>query len=421
MSTVDRYCYELKVYHANNLPKCDVGGKCDLYCILRLPEGEKPYPRTKVYHKDYNPKISETLYETGVLGDVVIELYDKDKYSDDFIGTVTVKADEFPVYRKTYVVNLEKGMKPHEEGNTTLTISLGRLYDFPSMQRHFPNAVTNVDTTVNPSANEVFIPFGESTFVGFRYEKILSCEDKEYSQAAESVHFVIAQTKTSTSDSSEDLYVPSFRFDSKHTIAYSFFVTSSPVLSGKAPVIRRIAKNPIYYEVRAPNFTFTPFSDLTICSSVISKVFSKRISELFKINGVSNDSYVISPDAYKSEAIKIKPFVKLNTSDDIVTIGASPLFYLNIKRDSPSNMELWIDDTTFQGYSFDIFNLASSTYRKVRSRLENKPFETINSHHRISFAENIPRLGVDKLEVCVSKTKKTSEVKLFDLFPQLKE
>lgn len=139
---------------------------------------------------------------------------------------------ELPVYRKEYIVNLAKGMTPRRSGDTTLTVSAGRIYDCESMRRHLPDAMFNIDSTVNPEARELFVPFGEFTFVGFRYEKILSCESKEHAQPAEGVSFCICQAKTANDDKTNCLTCPGFDFKTTKEVAFSYFLSSSPVLSG---------------------------------------------------------------------------------------------------------------------------------------------------------------------------------------------
>lgn len=117
--------------------------------------------------------------------------------------------------------------------------------------------------------------------------------------------------------------------------------------------------------------------------------------------------------------------------DDNVVLGVSPFFYIRIKRDAANNLEMWIDDTNTDKvislllsfnlqYFYDVMYVSSSTDRKVRCRPENASYEDINSHKRFTFAENVPRLSADKLEVTVSVAKKTKSIALHELFPCIK-
>ena len=66
------------------------------------------------------------------------------------------------------------------------------------------------------------------------------------------------------------------------------------------------------------------------------------MSQLFKLHGVTDDTFDVLPDAYKDAPISISPTV--SEEDGVVTCGVSPLYSLTIKRDSPANVELWVDD-----------------------------------------------------------------------------
>jgi hypothetical protein len=74
----------VKVVEAEDLPKMDVIGKVDPYCLLQV-SGGTPLQRTKVINKNYHPVWNEVFhFDVPSLGErLVILLKDRDKGSDD--------------------------------------------------------------------------------------------------------------------------------------------------------------------------------------------------------------------------------------------------------------------------------------------------------------------------------------------------
>ena len=122
----------VEVAQAKNIPKMDLLGRCDTYCVLIVSgDGKQSVYTTTVIPKNNNPEWNETfswLVSSKSDRVLTITLMDKDTFkSDDLIGCVFINLHELPLDKEVnqwYAVENSGGTKSLVETKIRLCLSL---------------------------------------------------------------------------------------------------------------------------------------------------------------------------------------------------------------------------------------------------------------------------------------------------------
>ncbi|OHS93774.1 hypothetical protein TRFO_11575 [Tritrichomonas foetus] len=147
----------VKVVEANDLPKMDLIGKVDPYCILQMGTSKK-YEKTRVINSNYNPVWNETFSFTvgEQLSDLLhILVKDHDTIAkDEAISKLMIKLSDLPfgivtenLYNLMPVGNVKKG------GKIRLVLHLCKETDTPFTQcpKSLPQYQPNIPSNMQPN------------------------------------------------------------------------------------------------------------------------------------------------------------------------------------------------------------------------------------------------------------------------------